>query len=263
MGFLAAFKEIFVFFLKRGFRAKRTRLFFFMALIPVVILLIAKLVVILNPEAQVSITEIISKVLMMVYIQLLIPVMGLFFGTSVVNEEVDNKTLVFLTTVPVPKPSFIFGKYASYTVLSSIVVTLPLIFSFLIINMNQLDQAANYREFLLFMVVGILALLSYTAFFLFLGTLFKKSLMLGLLFIFGWESIVQYFPGATQKLTLIHFVKSLLPKASDNVKFLVFELHPSAAPESILVLLLVMMGCLLASSFFFKRKEYILTDSGS
>jgi ABC-2 type transport system permease protein len=259
---MVAFKEIFIFFLKRGLKAKRTKLFFFIALGPVVILFIAKLVVIFNPNAQISITDIISKILMIVYIQLLIPVMALFFGTSVVNEEVDNRTLVFLTSTPVSKHSFIFGKYFSSALLSSIIISFPLVLSFLIINITRLNRMGYYHEFFLFLVVGILALFSYTALFLCLGTLFKKSLLMGLLFIFGWESIVQYFPGSTQKLTLIHFVKSLLPETSENVKFLVLKLEPSPVLESVLALLLVMIIGLLLASFIFNRKEYILTDTG-
>ena len=260
MTFIPAFREIFIFYLKRGLKAKKSRLFFLISLIPVLILFIAKVIEIINPGSQVSAADIFSKVFLVIYIQLLLPMLALFFGSSVINEEIDNKTLVFLTTAPVPKSAIVLGKYVSYGLLSLIIINIGFILSFLIINITQLNQIVYIREFFTFFGVGILALFSYSAFFMLLGTLFKKSLLLGLLFIFGWEGVVQYFPGTTQKFTLIHYIKSLLPESSENIKFLVFKLEPSSPVESFIVLLLVTVLSLIVASFIFNRKEYILGD---
>ena len=37
--------------------------------------------------------------------------------------------------------------------------------------------------------------MAYTALFTFLGTFLKKSILIGLAFGFGWETVIQYFPG--------------------------------------------------------------------
>lgn len=260
MDFFKSFKEVFSFFLKRGIKAKRSKLFFLLSLIPVIILLIAKIIEIFNPNASVSAEGIFSKILLIIYIQLLIPILSLFFGTSVVNEEIDNKTLIFLTTAPIPKPSIVLGKFCAFYLVSSIVINLGLLLSFLIININHLTQMEYYKEFLLYSGAGLIAILSYMAVFTFLGALFKKSLILGLLFIFGWESIVQYLPGTTQKFTLIHFVKSILPETSENIKFLVFRLEPSPILDSIIILMVISLVSLVLASVIFNKKEYILSD---
>lgn len=260
MGFIVSFREVFTFFLKRGIKAKRSKLFFLLSLIPVIILLIAKIIEIVNPNASISAEGIFSRILLIIYIQLLIPILSLFFGTSVVNEEIDNKTLIFLTTAPIPKPSIILGKFCAFYLVSSIVINMGLLLSFLIINVNHLTRLKYYNEFLLYAGAGLVAILSYMALFTLLGSLFKKSMILGLLFIFGWESIVQYLPGTTQKFTLIHFVKSLLPESSENIKFLVFRLEPSPAFDSIIVLIFVTLISLILASLIFTKKEYILSD---
>jgi ABC-2 type transport system permease protein len=260
MSFYQAFKEIFLFYLKRGVKAKKSKLFFLISMIPVVILFIAKLIEIINPDSQVSAADIFSKVFLVVYIQLLLPILALFYGSSTINEEVDSKTMVFLTTCPVPKSAIVLGKYVAYGLLSLIIINLGFILSFLIINVTRLNQMVYLSEFFTFFGVGILAFFSYSALFLLLGTLFKKSMILGLLFIFGWESVVQYFPGTTQKFTLIHYVKSLLPYSTENVKFLVFRLEPSPLLESFIVLVLVTLVSLVMACLIFNRKEYVLAD---
>lgn len=261
MGLLAASKEIFTFFFKQGIKSKKAKIFFLLSFLPVLVLLIAKIIELTNPAARISAAEIFSKAMLIIYIQLLVPILALLFGSLVINEEIDDKTLIYLTTSPVPKPAVILGKYLAYIVLSAIIINAGLLLCFLVINIDQLGEVSYLKQFLTFIGVGGLALIAYSAFFTLLGTLVKKSVILGLLFIFGWESVVQYFPGVTQKFTFIHYIKSLLPYTADNVKFLVFKLEPSGTGESIVVLLLLTILSLFAASLIFKRKEYILSEN--
>ena len=106
-----------------------------------------------------------------------------------------------------------------------------------------------------------LALFCYSTLFTMAGTFMKKSILLGLFFVFGWESVVQYFPGVTQKFTIIHWIKSLLPVQADQGGFLIFQLQPSPALESVAVLLIAGLLFLAAAVFIFERKEYILSDN--
>ena len=265
MSLTAAFKEIFVFFFKQDIKSKRTKIFLFFSLVPVLILLIAKIVELNNPEADVLAAKIFSGGILIAYIQLLIPILALLFGSFIVNEEVDNKTLVFLTTSPIPKSAVILGKYTAYILLSAFIINLGLLLCFLIVNVGPSDQTVQFREFLSYLGVGSLSLVTYTAFFTLLGTLFKKSMVLGIMFIFGWENVVQYIPGTTQKFTIIHWIKSLLPAAASDsgsfLRFLVFRLEPSSTVESLVVLILFIAAALVASSIIFKNKEYILSDT--
>lgn len=264
MTLTAAIKEIYKFFLRQEIKSKRTKIFFVISLIPVLVLLLAKIVEMANPHADVTAAQVFSRVLLIVYIQLLIPVLALVYGGLIVNEEVDQKTLVFLTTSPIPKPSVIVGKYAAYATLSAITVNIGLVLCFIIINLNHLGDMIYVKEFFSFIGAGILALVAYMGLFTLLGTLMKKSMVFGLLFIFGWENVVQYFPGVTQKFTLIHYVKSLLPSGGGKTSFLYFLLvrvQPSSTAESIITLLVVLVAALALASFVFQHREYVLSDS--
>ena len=260
MGLLAASKEIFTFFFKQGIKSKKAKIFFLLSFLPVLVLLIAKIIELTNPAARISAADIFSKAMLIIYIQLLAPILALLFGSLVINEEIDNKTLIYLTTSPVPKPAIIVGKYLAYIVLSAIIINTGLLLCFLVINIDQLGEVSYLKQFFTFVGVGGLALIAYSAFFTLISALIKKSVVVGLLFIFGWENVVQYFPGVTQKFTVIHYIKSILPYTSDNIKFLVFRLEPSGTVESILVLFLLTLISLIAASFIFNNKEYILSD---
>jgi ABC-type transport system involved in multi-copper enzyme maturation permease subunit len=250
-----AIPVIFASFFKSGLKAVRTRVFILLSLIPVLLMFIVRIV-----DAS-SAGDFFSKVMLSLYFQLLIPVLALFFGSTIINEELDNKTLVYLTTSPVPRRVILLGKYLAAFLLLLLVVGSGFLFSFLSAASNRLNQTAAWEELGVYLGTSLLALFCYSALFTMAGTFMKKSILMGLFFVFGWESVVQYFPGVTQKFTIIHWIKSLLPIPPGEGGFLIFQLQPSPALESIIVLLAA--GCLFLflAVFIFQRKEYILSDN--
>lgn len=235
--------------------------FFFLSFLPVIIALVIKFIQIFSDRATVSGAYIFSNIVMVLYLQFLILILALFFGTSVCSEEVEGKTLTYLTTRPVSKSSIILGKYAAYTLLIILMVLIGVFFSFLILNLNNLLNLRLYKILLRYMVVLTLGLICYTSFFTFLGTFLKKSVLFGLVFGFGWESVVQYFPGSTQRFAIVHYLKSLLPTSSGRrFSFLLFRLEPSSVGTSIFMLVLITSVFLGLACLLFFLKEYIFED---
>ena len=71
----------------------------------------------------------------MVYdLQFLVVILTLFYGTSVCSEEIEGKTLPYLTTRPLTKSGIVIGKFAAYTALSALMVFVSLAASYLIMN---------------------------------------------------------------------------------------------------------------------------------
>lgn len=259
-----ATKEIFGFFFKQELKAKRTKVLFIISSIPFILLLIAKLIEMSNPAARVVTDKMFSRMVLYTYIQYLIPILGLMFGSKIINEEMDRKTLVFLTTCPIPKTSVILGKYLAYALISILIINIGLFLCFMTINLNHLDQFLYVKEVTGFAFAGFMALVTYMALFTFLGAVMKKSIILGLLFIFLWEAGVQYFPGVTQKLTVSHFVKSLLPVTQDNqgfFKILAHRLEPTSPTGAIITMLVMIALGIGLACYIFKKKEYPITDA--
>jgi ABC-2 type transport system permease protein len=99
------------------------------------------------------------------------------------------------------------------------------------------------------------------AFFTLIGTFLKKSIMFGLLFSFGWENVIQYFPGSTQKFAIAHYLKSLLPTpTTERFSFLLFRLEPTSPAAAVAILLFLTALFLALACLIFSSKEYILQD---
>jgi hypothetical protein len=114
-----------------------------------------------------------------IYLQFLILILALFYGTSVCSEEVEGKTLTYLTTRPVSKSALLLGKYAAYTSLIIILTSIGVILSFLVLNVNDLLDFSLYKILLRDVVVLSLGLMCYTAFFTFVGTIAYFQFWLG------------------------------------------------------------------------------------
>lgn len=254
-------KKVFSFYFYLGKKAKKSRIFLLFSFLPVVMAFIFRFSSIFSERQSLSGMFLYSNMIMGIYLQFLILILSLFYGSSVSLEELEGKTLPYLFSRPVPKPAFIIGKYSAYTFLVIIMVVLSLVFSFIIMNIESLKDISIYKVLFRDMAVLCLGIICYTALFTFAGTFIKKSIFFGLLFCFGWENVIQYFPGSTQRFAIIHYLKSLLPPVSQKgFPFLLFKLEPTPVPLSVLALLLMTGVFLILGCIIFSWKEYILEE---
>jgi len=258
MTFFSAFKNIYGIFLKIGFRKKRTKLFIFLSFIPFIILLVIKIIALFTGTVDFSAPRFFVKIAPAFYMQFLIGVTAVFFSTSVLGEEIDDKTLPYLTSRPVSKPAILLGKFAAYYTLMVMMILAGVFTSFLAANLDRLDTWSIYPDFLQFTGAIFPASLAYGAVFLLLSTFARKTVMIALIYLFGFESFVQYLPGFTQKLTIIHYVKSLIPQVSVDYSFLAVNLQPSSIATSIEILLALSAVSLALAMLVFSRKEYVV-----
>jgi ABC-2 type transport system permease protein len=259
--FLSSLKDIFPFFFSMGRKSKKTKIFFMVSLLPVVIALIIKMNQFFSDRTAIKGIYIFDNMTIAIYLQFLILILALFYGTSVCSEEVEGKTLTYLTTRPVSKSALIVGKYAAYTSLIIIMTSSGVILSFFILNLNDLLDFSLYKILLRDVVVLSLGLMCYAAFFTFIGTIMKKSILFGLIFSFGWENVIQYFPGSTQRFAIVHYLKSLLPvPRTGRFSFLMFRLEPSSPLFAVFMIFLIIGVFLGLACILFSWKEYIFED---
>ncbi|MCP4219719.1 MAG: ABC transporter permease subunit [bacterium] len=253
-------KTMFSFFFKIGLRAKRTKWFFILSLMPAAIFLLIKIV-----SASTGSTGPMHPFLRIggvFYFQLFIQILCLFYGTSVLNDEVEDKTLIYLTTSSASRASVYAGKFLANFGILSIITTLGMSVSYAVAAAAGLRDA-GLEYFGLFLGAGLLALWAYAAFFALLGILMKRSILMGLFFVFGWEKITQGIPGTVQKLGIGHFVNSLLPQQLFERKSVLTMLRTSSPTvESIVVLVLLGVAFTALSIFVFHKKEFTLSQQG-
>ena len=146
------------------------------------------------------------------FLRFIVPVLGVFYGTSLIADEVEERTITYLFTRPIRRGAVLVGKYLAYIVSTTLVV-LPsvVLVYFLLVPLGQVA-----RTFVAFAAdLGLLALglAAYGALFALVGAALKRPLVSGLVFVFGWEQIALLVPGYLKRFTVAHYVQGLVPHA--------------------------------------------------
>lgn len=133
----------------------------------------------------------------------LMPLAAIFYGGPALVDEMEGRTLTYLTLRPVAKPALFVGKWLSGSVIASGLVLIPVLLLLVIsiISAGSMDMAAaTVGKILIATVAGTAA---YTAIFAALGALFARSLIGSVIYFVVFELIFSLVP--TLELVSLRF----------------------------------------------------------
>jgi ABC-type transport system involved in multi-copper enzyme maturation permease subunit len=213
--------------------------------------------------AAISGSSIFGMMVWLLYIRFIVPVLGVFYGTSLIADEVDDKTITYLFTRPIPRSAVLVGKYLAYLVCTVLLVlpSVMLVF-FLIVPTGGSRIAEAFPSLLADLGMLAAGLAAYGAVFALVGTRLKRPLVVGLVFAFGWEPAVLLFPGYLKRLTVAYYLQALvkheMPQDSAvSMLMQVFHEVPSVA-VSLLCLSAMIAVTLLLAGRAVEQREYVL-----
>ena len=150
----------------------------------------------------------------LLFLRFIVPVLGVFYGTALVADEVEDKTITYLFVRPVPRSAVLAGKYLAYLATTEFVV-LPtvVVLYLLVVPMGQGSLAGSFPDLLKDLGLLALGLAAYGAVFAFIGAWLKHPLVTGLIFAFGWEQLALVLPGYLRRFTVAFYLQSLVPHA--------------------------------------------------
>ena len=196
------------------------------------------------------------------YLRFTVPVLGVFYGTSLIADEVEDKTITYLFTRPIPKGAVLVGKFFAYLACTVFVVLPSVVIVYLCIVPVRGSLGASFLDLVKDLVLLAVGLAVYGAVFAFIGARFKRPLLVGLIFIFGWEQAALAFPGYLKKFTVAYYLQALVPHAmpNDNVLSLIqgiFRENPTLT-QSVIGLSVILLAFLWVAAASVERKEYVL-----
>src|SRR3989454_10494073 len=155
--------------------------------------------------------DLFQRLMIPLFLQVVLIFVTLVNATTLIREEIEDNTLPYLLTRPVSKPAVVLYKYVGYLVAVLVLLVPPIVLAYGVTEAYQRTSLATDLDVLGgFLVATLIGSAAYGAGFLFVSVLVPKPLAMGLLFGFVWESIVGSIPGDVPKLSLIHYLKSVL-----------------------------------------------------
>lgn len=144
-------------------------------------------------------------------LQIVLPLSTLLFGSAVIAEEVEDRTITYLFTRPVPRAALLAGRFASSVALLALLLCAAL--AALLATAARargegepIDPALVPRLF----TVLIFGTVAYTAVFACVGAFFRHAMMVGIGYAFAIEGFLANLPGRTQVVTIQYHMRSYL-----------------------------------------------------
>jgi len=195
------------------------------------------------------------------YVRFIVPVFGVFLGTGLIADEVEDRTITYLFTRPIPRGSVLVGKYLAYLVCTTSVVLPSLMLTyFALVPLSAV--ATSFPQLMLDFAIVVIGLATYGALFGLVGVVVRRSIVAGLVFVFGWEPLVLLLPGYLKRASVAFYVQSLVPHSvpRSEVTFLPqLVVREVMAPGSaVLWLCVILAACLALAIRAVGRRDYVL-----
>ena len=200
------------------------------------------------------------------YLRFTVPVLGVFYGTALIADEVEDRTITYLFTRPVSRGAVLAGRYLAYLVCTTVVV-LPsvMLVYFLVVPLLGGSIGRNFPALLVDLGLIGAGLAVYGAVFALIGAWFRRPLLTGLVFIFGWEPVVVVLPGYMKHLSVAYYLQGLAPHAMPQgdalsvIQALLTSVQtPLATWVNLLALAAIWVAALAAAMRVVERREYVL-----
>jgi ABC-2 type transport system permease protein len=134
----------------------------------------------------------------------LLPLTALLFGTSVLGDELEDGTVIYLLTKPVERWRILAPKIAAAWLMTWLLALLALVSSTLLVMGG--DGGSVIVAFAAAAAVGSLA---YVCIFALLSIITTRALIAGLVFVFIWEGAVSGIFEGIRYLSIRHYVLGL------------------------------------------------------
>lgn len=248
---------------KKNFLGKRAILVYLLAFMPVGLL---GLLALFTPPAEEwqNITHY-PGLFSVIYNALILRTV-IFFGCAWIfmnlfRGDIVDRSLHYYYLSAVRREVLVAGKYLSGLVTSIVLFGMVTIVSMLLVffphayaaSVHFFLDGAGMTQLLTYTGITILACLGYGAFFLVVGLFFRNPIIPALL-LYGWEWLNFLLPPLLKKISVIHYLNSLVPVPISEGPFAVIA-EPTPAWISIPGLLIVTALVLIIASFRIRRME--------
>jgi len=141
-----------------------------------------------------------------------LPLTALLLGTSVIGDELEDGTAVYLLTKPLARWQILLPKLAAAWLVTSALVVPAVVFSGLI----ALEGGGGASIITGFAVATLVGAFAYVTVFVLFSVVTSRALIAGLVYVFIWEGAVTALFTGTRYLSIRHYTLGLARWIADT-----------------------------------------------
>lgn len=251
--------------LRDALRPRRLAITLVVSLLPALLGLLWRL---LSPAGKFDAESVYDSLVPGLIFSFSLTILSVIYSTNIVSQELEQRTIVYLLTRPIPRWRILLAKFAASLVIVWGTTMLSVVLLAVVLFGTRLGAAGVGPDLLALLLGG----LAYGSLFLLLATLLARPLIYGLLFVFGWETWVPTLPGSFAKLSIMTYLRALsareitpdaAPANPDGNILLMFGSAPKVevpVSQAWMALIGVTIVALAAALFVFSTREYAPRD---
>jgi ABC-2 type transport system permease protein len=147
----------------------------------------------------------------------LLPLIILVLATSAFGDELEDRTLPYLTLKPMARFRIVIEKLIGSVMISGPILIGGLTISYALIFRGNWDE--NLRLLGAMAAAGAVATVAYSSIFMLVSLLISRALVAALIYSFVWETILGRFVPGLRYVSIRHFVRSVFAEVADDRRF--------------------------------------------
>jgi len=205
-------------------------------------------------------------------VQSTVPLIALILGSAVIAEEIEDRTVTYLFTRPVPRASVLLGRLLAAVLVAVALCWLAAEPALLVVQRageSIVDPEPRIAAMLLpdgmresIRQACLIGAVVYTTMFAVAGAILKHPMIVGIGYTFVIEGFVGMLPGQNATATVQYHLKSLVAGGSEAHLLRMRELfgHQELAPagESLQALWTTALVALALGLWIVSRKQYVM-----
>ncbi len=190
------------------------------------------------------------------YMQILVLMFSLIYGTSIMNEEIDSRTITYLIMRGSKRFEVLLYKFLGVYISLTVLFTISTLLTFFTLSLHTSMDVMKDHIMALVALIGAqyFGIFAYLALFTLMGVMFKRPLVIGLIFSFFWEVFMVNIALNVQQVTIMYYMRSIF-LGTDAVRRYADIDEKAGVIGSIVALTLMGLGFLSIACLAFSRKD--------
>lgn len=207
--------------------------------------------------------EIATTIGWLLLIQVITPLCALVCGSAVITEEIEDRTITYLFSRPIPRSAVLLGRWLAALVVVSVLLGLSAVLTAKLAACSTAPgPLVDSRITVPLLTAALLGGAVYSGLFAVAGVFFRHPMIVGLGYAFAVEGLLANLPGRNQVLTVQYYLRSVIA-ATGSSSWSEIEGFSSTrfdTLEGAVATLAILLFALLAlGSWRISRKEFVLS----
>jgi ABC-2 type transport system permease protein len=169
------------------------------------------------------------------YVGTLLPLATLILATSAIGDEIEDRTLQYLALKPISRARIVLEKALAAFVVLAPAIWLGIATMWTIVAWGDFD---GMRELLVpALLSSLVAVVGFGSLFLLLSMVIQRALLVGIFYVFIWESSLSRWLPGLRAISIRHYTESLFVRLVDDRTVTVDQASAQGT-------LLITVGCL-------------------